>query len=331
MAFPLSGVLGVGSMMLDTANKYMNQAQQQDNFDEQMRFQKYMYEDSKRYNSMQAQVQRMRVAGINPALAIGSGQLGAVSTPSGQPSAPTPVSLGVGENLQGLASLQSSEAESMVAKEDAMRLNQDNQTRMVKNSLDIATAIEKLRKLGIDTSNAYELLKQNMFTTEHQQEDFDRRMNKLTAESNFLDSQSYNNQILSAKLGFEVEHQEEEFNKRMNLLDQQAFNAYYTAIAAGKSADAAAKTAESVYYDAHKILGIPEGKIDNDRWNNIVVGKIDALAAQSYVPESEGVTNGSNFNVGSRHIFTLSGGYNHGKTSTKQRHVTGTTPGRKRY
>lgn len=331
MAFPLSGVLGVGSMMLDTANKFMNQAQQQENFDEQMRFQKYMYEDSKRYNSMKSQVQRMRAAGINPALAIGSGQLGAVSTPSGQPSAPTPVSLGVGENLQGLASLQSSEAESMVAKEDANRINIDNQTRRIKNSLDISTAIEKLRKLGFDTSNAEQLLKQNMFLTEHQQEDFDRRMNKLTAESNFLDSQSYNNQILSAKLGFEVEHQEEEFTKRMNLLDQQAFNAYYTAIAAGKSADAAAKSAQAVYYDAHKILGIPEDKIDNDRWNNIVVGKIDALAAESYVPETESSSNDTDFTFGSDLFGRLGAGNKHSKSTTKQKKIIGTTPGRKRH
>lgn len=331
MGLGLMSALGVGASLFGVGNSLALQGQQQANFDEQMRFQKYMYEDSKRYNSMKNQVARMRSAGINPALALGAGQLGSVVSPSGQPSAPSFDGLGIGDTLSGIASVESAESQKEVYAEDAKRIKIDNMTRLYKNSVDIMESIAKLRKLGIDTQNAEEMLKQNMFNTAHQQEQFDASIKKMTAESNYLDSQSYNNQILSAKLGFEVEHQEEEFTKRMNLLDQQAFNAYWTAIAANKSAEAARTSAAAVYYDAHKILGIPEGKIDSDNWTSIVVGKLDALAAQGYIQESESSSNDTGFNVGSDLFGRVGANNKHSSSKTSQRKVYGTKPGKKRY
>lgn len=325
------GFLGAGASLLGIGNSLALQGQQQANFDEQMRFQKYMYEDSKRYNSMKNQVARMRSAGINPALALGAGQLGSVVSPSGQPSAPSFDGLGIGDTLGGLASLESAESQKEVYAEDAKRIKIDNMTRLTKNSIDIMESIAKLRKLGIETDNAEELLKQNMFVTQHQQEQFDATIKKLTAEANFLDSQSYNNQILSAKLGFEVAHQAEEFTKRMNLLDKQAYNAYWTAIAANKSAEAARTSAAAVYYDAHKILGIPEGKIDSDNWNSIVVGKLDALAAQGYIQESESTSNDTGFDFGSSVYGKVGASNKHSTSKTTNKKVYGTKPGKKRY
>lgn len=89
----LLGVTGLDSQ--SDANRLNQQ-----NFREQMRFARYQYEDTKKYNSMQEQVKRMRAAGLNPALALsglGAGMQSAVSQPSANPQQPL--------DLGGLASL----------------------------------------------------------------------------------------------------------------------------------------------------------------------------------------------------------------------------------
>lgn len=77
---PVSIALGVGGI---ASNIFSNERQQR-NFDQQMAFQKYQYEDQKRYNSAVEQVRRLRAAGINPALAFGqnAGTAQAVSEPA---------------------------------------------------------------------------------------------------------------------------------------------------------------------------------------------------------------------------------------------------------
>lgn len=89
--------LGVGGI---ASNIFSNDRQQQ-NFERQMQFQKYQYEDSKRYNSAQEQVKRLRAAGINPSLAFGqnAGMAQAVS----EPAAPSYTPL----DMNGLSSIAS--------------------------------------------------------------------------------------------------------------------------------------------------------------------------------------------------------------------------------
>lgn len=75
----LSGMLGYNSQK--RANRLM--AEQ---YERNLAFSKYQYQDSKRYNSLSNQVNMMRAAGINPALALGSGVSSSSASPVGAPS-----------------------------------------------------------------------------------------------------------------------------------------------------------------------------------------------------------------------------------------------------
>lgn len=94
---PISAVLGVGGI---ASNIFTNQAQK-DIFNKQLEFQKYQYEDMKRYNSARSQVDRLRAAGMNPAFAFG--QNAGVATGVSEPAAPSLNPL----DLNGLSSIAS--------------------------------------------------------------------------------------------------------------------------------------------------------------------------------------------------------------------------------
>ena len=68
------GALGSGLLNASSANDTNRIAQNQ--FRENMAFQKYQYDDMKRWNTYKNQVRLMKEAGINPALMFGSGQSG---------------------------------------------------------------------------------------------------------------------------------------------------------------------------------------------------------------------------------------------------------------
>lgn len=72
----IGGALGVASNLI-------NNAQQQSMYDTSLNWQKFQYQDMKKYNSAQQQVMRLRGAGINPSLAFGSdtGTAQATSSP----------------------------------------------------------------------------------------------------------------------------------------------------------------------------------------------------------------------------------------------------------
>lgn len=92
----VNALLGVTGLDSQSEANRLNQQ----NFREQMKFARYQYEDTKKYNSMQEQVKRMRAAGLNPALAssaLGAGMQSSVSQPSPNPQQPL--------DLGGLASI----------------------------------------------------------------------------------------------------------------------------------------------------------------------------------------------------------------------------------
>lgn len=97
---------------------------------------RYMYEDSKRYNSMNSQVQRMRAAGINPQLALMNGVTGQASTPGSVPSMNPMESL----DLAGLSSMANS-----------MDLN-----RTQKQSLEAGARFNSAKAVGQEIDNTYE-------------------------------------------------------------------------------------------------------------------------------------------------------------------------------
>ena len=136
---PVSIALGVGGIASSLYTNYTNQqnfSQQQKNWREQMDFAKYQYEDSKRFNSASAQVQRLRAAGINPALAFGqnAGQAVGQSQP-GQGGLPTQTPL----DMNGLSAIGQS----------------INLTQAQKENLDANTDKTKAEASGVEIDNMY--------------------------------------------------------------------------------------------------------------------------------------------------------------------------------
>lgn len=92
---PFSIALGVGGI----ASNIINNKQQLDFAEKNYQFQRYQYEDMKRFNSAAEQVKRLRAAGMNPALTFGqnAGMAQAASSPAGPTTSPL--------DLNGLASI----------------------------------------------------------------------------------------------------------------------------------------------------------------------------------------------------------------------------------
>lgn len=92
MPFPVAALIGaVGSVaaqaLANNSASSINEVNNAQN-DANRALTKYMYEDSKKYNSVQEQVKRLRAAGLNPAFALGGLQAGAAtgqSVPSAIP------------------------------------------------------------------------------------------------------------------------------------------------------------------------------------------------------------------------------------------------------
>lgn len=126
-------------------------------------FQKYQYEDMKKYNSMKEQVKRMRDAGVNPALALGAGHLGTpatgVSSPSQTPMEAPDLSGAVSMVSQGFQMHQQQpliDANVEKIKADAQNQQINNTTQLSKNIAEIGAI---LAKSDVDKETR-ELLKQ---------------------------------------------------------------------------------------------------------------------------------------------------------------------------
>lgn len=147
-----SGIFG-GLSTLSQQEKQNRIAQQQ--FNETMKFNRYTYEDAKKYNSAVAQVARLRQAGLNPALAFGSGNAGSVSAGTAPSSTAemgvtdmSPFAAQVGASInQGL---QAGLAESTIRKTEADALNAESRTKL--NLIDALTRANenqmKIKSIG---------------------------------------------------------------------------------------------------------------------------------------------------------------------------------------
>ena len=132
----------ISNAVTNNANKKLNE--------KMLEFQKYQYEDMKKYNSMKQQVKRMREAGVNPALALGAGQLGTPATGVSSPSQ-TPMEA---PDLSGAASMvsqgfqmhqQQPLIDANVEKIQAEAQNQqiNNTTQLSKNIAEIGAILAK--------------------------------------------------------------------------------------------------------------------------------------------------------------------------------------------
>lgn len=152
----LSGLIGslFNASSADDANNINLQ-----NFRESMAFQKYQYENLKRYNSLQNKASQARAAGLNPILAMEgvNSNMSAVSSPSANPIQPIDYTSAfssageLGNSLVGAALKPSTEASNYgnaaSSTADAVGKNIDNETKGQFN-------VQGLKKLGYETQTA---------------------------------------------------------------------------------------------------------------------------------------------------------------------------------
>lgn len=291
-AAAITGALGIGQTLL-------NNAASQENFNEQMRFQRYQYEDMKKYNSMEQQVKRMRAAGINPALAISSGQLGTAASGVSAPSAPTfqqadlsPMVSAIG----ALASKKRDEAEASKLEEESTGEHIRNKFRTTREYLATLNDLKQYQKLGIDTSRAEYALKKDMFLFGKLEKDWtaDYNLKKATqykeqTQANYYDSLTLlNNEYLNWV------PQE----KRAQIAKDLAQRLWFI-----KTGNASEKQASAAMREALKQNGVFfEDARDEDNYINAVISAKDA---ESYGAETE--SRSDDWHLGSKLLGAGSG------------------------
>lgn len=188
---PVVSAFGIGSTLL-------NNQRAQENYNEQMNFARYQYEDMKRFNSIDEQVKRMRKAGINPALLLGQGQLGTASSSVSNPSSPSFDSVSAGDILTGFANMQQAKNQELEQIENANRLAIDNQTRSLRNRVEILNLIKEFEKRGLDTKLLQEELSRSQIDTKFHTQRVQSEIRLSNAQSNYYDSQELlNNEYLN--------------------------------------------------------------------------------------------------------------------------------------
>lgn len=184
----VSSLASLGSTLgVNSANSRLNK--------KMLEFQKYQYEDMKKYNSMSEQVKRMRDAGVNPALALGAGQLGTpasgVSSPSQTPMEAPDFSGAASMVSQGFQMRQQQPLiDANVEKTKAEAKNQDikNKTELLQN---LATIGSLLAKKGVDEETKKSLQKQREaleIQLKYMDQNEANRAHLLQVEANFSES-----------------------------------------------------------------------------------------------------------------------------------------------
>lgn len=147
MALPIAaaaiGAFASGATsMMNSSSQAQTNAQNYKMFREQMAYDKWKFQQEKRYNSYQNQVRQMRAAGLNPALMAGglSSSISAGSAPSGNPMQAVDYSgaVNAGANLlQSFYNARQSEAttDKLQSETDLNRI--DAITRGIQNLFDI--------------------------------------------------------------------------------------------------------------------------------------------------------------------------------------------------
>lgn len=132
----------ISNAVTNNANKKLNE--------KMLEFQKYQYEDMKKYNSIKEQIKRMREAGVNPALALGAGQLGTpasgVSSPSQTPMESPDFSGAASMVSQGFQMHQQQpliDANVEKTKAEAQNQQINNTTQLSKNIAEIGAILAK--------------------------------------------------------------------------------------------------------------------------------------------------------------------------------------------
>lgn len=286
------GAAAVALSALGLGNTISNNKQAQENWQKSFNNSKYQYEDMKRYNSMSAQVARMRAAGINPALALGVGQTGTAASSTSSPSSPSFDSVPAGDYMTGLANLGVVDSQNRVANANARGKEIDNMFSEVEHGLKISELMEKIKSL--DFGN-----KKLEFDVEHMFDTWQAQYNNLVADTDYknaetkmVESQAAINGELLTQAKFTSEHQQELFEHQLDAMDKQAYAAVIQAYAASKSADAALVAASAAADQAklgyYQFFAGADGMyMPESQRNQYIDTKLDLMKKQveMYTPE----------------------------------------------
>lgn len=258
MADPLSIALGAGSIVSGLGGALLGYDSNQEANSINARynramlaFQKYQYEDQKRYNSMTEQVRRIRAAGLNPSLLLQNGTTGmagsAVSPPSMIPQQPVDIA-GLGSAFGSIAGV----AGNMVT--DFAKASKDTQDALntaIKNKYE-----DQQNYWSIDNKKALSYLQGLQGEIAGLDAEYLRR-----SMGDRLMQQQWQSELTRASAGLQLiagTYADAEHHSNVYLKLMQAYNAVLTGQASVKQAAAAMKQAIVNQNNSYAMYGISE-------------------------------------------------------------------------
>lgn len=141
---------GLGSALGISSQREANEENMKFNR-ELLAFQKYQYEDMKRYNSMAEQVRRIKSANLNPALMMQGGNVGSVQSSVGAPSANAMQPLDIGSIATPISDMMGSAVNGF-----------GSFARSTKDLADAAKAVSETTEQNIKNNYANDMYKWNV-------------------------------------------------------------------------------------------------------------------------------------------------------------------------
>jgi hypothetical protein len=251
-----------GSSATDTANQTNLAIARETNqnnykmFQEQLGFNREMYEDSKRYNSPSQQVQRFRQAGLNPYAMLGvtdNGSVSAMQSPSPNPAIPAHVepNMAWSESLRDIGNTPSLLYDVLAKKATAEQIGIDNQLKLGELKYQETKLLLELREKRADIYQKMasgKLSYQQKHYYKKQGESLDKQIEELSIRLQYLDQQEQakttQQQEDARRAGNEANkaYWESEYQRQLsnafpamnratlNLMSQQAYQAYASGV-----------------------------------------------------------------------------------------------------
>lgn len=239
------GAIGAGLQGMSTLGSFFaardqtSEARRQ--FDESMRFQRYQYDDMKRYNSPENQVRLMRKAGFNPALMasnLGQSTAVGVSSPSPTASSALPDFSGLSAAGGTLSQLSVMDSEASVNFANATKALLESYEQGITNKY--ADERNRFFNRGLNFQN--DLTYQNYLNAQTLGTLQERTM------ASQIQQQYYAAETAKAQQGYQVKllnSFDEEFAARISQIYASAYNAVLSGQASIKQAAAAVMNAQT--------------------------------------------------------------------------------------
>lgn len=283
---PISIGLSVGSAAAGLGTGLLGiHSQQQaneinDRYNRQLlEFQRYQYEDMKRYNSITEQVRRMRAAGLNPSLMMQNGTVGSVGSAVGTPSFIPQQPIDTGSISQGISSIAGIASDSISDLAKAGLTVSETIGQDIENSYR-----DEKEKWNIDNKKALSYMQGtqaeiNLQTAKFLQQSMGDR----------LMQQTWQTEMKRAEAGIQlIASSYAEGQQQVNIYNKlcQAYNAVLTGQASVKQAFAAVKNAITNENNSHALYGLT----DADR-QDFFYDTLDQLETAADVNESTAFKN----------------------------------------